>query len=193
MRIAAGILLALALSLASEATLAATLVARAKEEGCTGRPTVVQGTALYKCPTQAGIHYFLIDADDARSVSAAAKESESAPTYTIVRQWTIPNGGFGKVILLSKSGPNEQELRALGEKLKRDTASDRNAWIFVYDDERAARNRDAALSEKLSVTDMKQHNRHMVASYARNANTGYHMLLINVAGLDGPSINVKYP
>ena len=34
------------------------LTSLAKEEDCTGRPTAVQGTGLYRCPTRAGVHYF---------------------------------------------------------------------------------------------------------------------------------------
>jgi len=40
---------------------AATLTAKAKAEGCTGRPTVVEGTSLYKCATQGGMHYFNVE------------------------------------------------------------------------------------------------------------------------------------
>src|SRR6266496_3674815 len=38
--------------------LAANLSGKARDEGCTGRPTIVQGTGLYRCATQSGVHYF---------------------------------------------------------------------------------------------------------------------------------------
>ena len=40
---------------------AATLTAKAKVEGCTGRPMVVEGTSLYKCATKDGMHYFNVE------------------------------------------------------------------------------------------------------------------------------------
>jgi hypothetical protein len=40
---------------------AVTLTAKAKAEGCTGRPMVVEGTSLYKCATKSGMHYFNVE------------------------------------------------------------------------------------------------------------------------------------
>jgi hypothetical protein len=125
------------------------------------------------------------------STVSIAQSSVAAPSYKIIEQWTIPNGGFGKAIVI-KANPTEADLRTLGEKLKQDTRNDRNAFVFVYDDERAARNRRAAFSEKLPEADLKHHDRHRVASYFRNANTGFHELDMTPKGLDGPNSKVKY-
>jgi hypothetical protein len=122
---------------------------------------------------------------------AIAQPNVAAPSYKIVEQWTIPSGGFGRAIVV-RTNPTEAELRALGEKLRHDTRSDRNAFVFVYDDERAARNRRAAFIEKLSKSELQHHDRHQVAKYFRNANTGFHELDISVQGLGGPSAKVKY-
>ena len=52
---------AFALALAwTHAAVAATLAAKAKEAGCTNRPTLVEGR-LYKCMTPAGIAYFAVE------------------------------------------------------------------------------------------------------------------------------------
>ncbi len=120
-----------------------------------------------------------------------AQSNAAAPSYKIVEQWSIPNGGFGRAIVV-KANPTEAELRALGEKLGQDTRDDRNAFVFIYDDERAARNRHAAFSEKLAKAELRHHDRHQVAKYFRNANTGFHELDITPKGLDGPNTKVKY-
>lgn len=103
------------------------------------------------------------------SEGSIAQSTAAAPSYKIVEQWSIPNGGFGRAIVV-KANPTEVELRALGEKLRQDTRNDRNAFVFVYDDERAARNTRAAFSEKLPKAELRQHDRHQVAKYFRNAN-----------------------
>ena len=84
-------------------------------------------------------------------VCAVSRTQADSPTpsYKIVEQWRIPNGGFGKAIVI-KANPTEAELRSLGEKLKQDTKNDRNAFIFVYDDAHAARNRLAAFNEQFA-------------------------------------------
>ena len=76
------------------------------------------------------------------SDGSIAQSNAATPSYKIVEQWSIPNGGFGRAIVV-KANPTESELRALGERLRQDTRDERNAFVFVYDDERAARNRRA--------------------------------------------------
>ena len=113
------------------------------------------------------------------------------PAYKVVEQWTITNGGFGRTIVVAPN-PTEENLRALGDRLRQDTKNDRNAIVFVYDDDRAAANRLAAILEKLASVDLRHHDRHRVAMYLRNANTGFHELDITPGGIDGPSANAKY-
>lgn len=120
-----------------------------------------------------------------------AESNPTQPAYKVVEQWRIPNGGFGRTIVI-KSSPTEGELRALGDHLKRDTQSERNSVVVVYDTERAARNRLAAFNDKLTKAELQYHDRHRVALYLRNANTGYHELAMTVKGLDGPNVKVKY-
>lgn len=55
---------------------------------------------------------------------ASAQTNVATLSYKIVEQWSIPNGGFGKAIVVNKPNPTEQELRALGEKLKQETKGD---------------------------------------------------------------------
>jgi hypothetical protein len=134
-----------------------------------------------------------IDKSSSSATTSApvAQSTGAALSYTVLEQWGLPNGGFGRTIVV-KANPTEEELRTLGEKLRQDTRHERNAFIFVYDDERAARNRLAAFSEKLPSADLRHHDRHQVAKYFRNANTGFHELDITPMGLDGPNVKVKY-
>src|SRR5205823_3794644 len=70
--------------------------------------------------------------------------------YKVVEEWTIPNGGFGRVIVIPDTAATERALRALGEELKYDTRSDRNAFISILNDARAAGMRHAAMRDDFS-------------------------------------------
>jgi hypothetical protein len=111
--------------------------------------------------------------------------------YVVVEQWPIPNGGFGKAVVV-KAKPTEADLRAVGDRLRQDTKADRNAFIFIYDDRTAAMDRKRAMADTLSKTALAHHDRHMVGKYFRNANTGFHLLEMTPDGLDGKAISVKY-
>jgi len=94
-------------ALVSETARAATLAAKARAEGCTGRPTVVQGTNLYRCQTQGGTHYFNLEGPVSDSGSAAV--ARSAPTAT-------PQG-FPKVDTGTQKGRDDLRRRVLNEEL----------------------------------------------------------------------------
>ena len=126
------------------------------------------------------------------TTGALAQTNVSPLSYKTVDQWNIGSAGFGKVVVLNKPNPTEQELRVLAEKLKQDTKNDKITFIFIYDDERAARNRRAATSETLTKAEMQHYYRHQVAQYLRNANSGVHKLVIYPKGLSGPMIEVGY-
>jgi hypothetical protein len=84
--------------------LAATLSAKAKEEGCTGRPTVVQGTGLYRCPTQSGVHYFNLPGGAVDSGSGSARSSATP-------------SGFPKVDAATQKGRDDIRHKVLTEEL----------------------------------------------------------------------------
>lgn len=113
-------------------------------------------------------------------------------TYRIVDQWAIPNGGFGRVIVVPESSATEQALRALGEQLKVDTKRDRNAFVCVYSSARAASMRQAAMGDTISKADAAFYDAHFVAVYNRNANTGNHQLTLTPDGLNGRQIDIAY-
>jgi hypothetical protein len=128
---------------------------------------------------------------------SGTRSGESPPPprlvdYKIVEQWEIPNGGFVKLVVIEPSAANESSLRALGDELKYDTRDDRNAFIFVFSDARAVAMRPEAIRDALSKKDARFYDRHFVASYSRNINTGFHQFSIMPKGLDGPQIDVTF-
>ncbi len=60
-------------------------------------------------------------------------------SYRIVREWSIPNGGYGREVVIAPIHRNEKDMKALGDQFRQDTKNDRNAFITVYDDEIAWR------------------------------------------------------
>lgn len=114
-------------------------------------------------------------------------------TYLIVKRWSIPNGGEGKVILISLDYFNESDMPLVGQKLNEDTKGDRNAFIFVFTDMKAAQMRDKVLSDELSDEDREYYDSHYVGQYSKNSNTGFHQFVIYYDGIMGSnSQTIKY-
>lgn len=124
--------------------------------------------------------------------SEATTQPPSEPTrdevtYEIYEEWEIPNGGYGRVILVNPKFRNETDLRILGDKLIQLSKPDRNAFMWVYDDVRAAQ-----LRKNIDFTEDEEaiYDPHFLLVYMRNINTGYHQLDIMVDGLDGDRITI---
>lgn len=115
-----------------------------------------------------------------------------AITYRAIDERAIPNGGYVRVVVIDPKNRNDSDLRALGDLLRKDTASDRNAFVFIYDDQRAANQRKAAMDDRLSKKDLSHHDNHWVGSYTRNANTGLHRLAYGLSGFNGSQTLVNY-
>jgi hypothetical protein len=113
--------------------------------------------------------------------------------WRIVEQWTIPNGGYGRAIVIDSAHANEADLRILGDELRDLTANDRNAFIWVYSDSTAAKLRRVVGDDSISKARVDSYDRHSVGSYFRNANNGLHELTIMPEGLTGPAVKVTYP
>ena len=111
--------------------------------------------------------------------------------YEVVQEWSIPNGGHGRVIVIDVKHRNEADLKKLAEQLKRSTAKDRKAFVFIYDDKKAAESRKAALESRLSGKELAYHDSHMIASYFRNAGTRQHALILTLQGVMGPTKEIK--
>lgn len=122
-----------------------------------------------------------------------AEPTKKPITYEVVKRWSIPNGGEGKVVLIPPDYLNEIDMTALGEKLKNDTKNDRNAFIFVFTDKKAADMRDKVLSDELSDTDRDFYDKHYVGQYNKNANSGFHEFAIYFDGVMGTNHKtIKY-
>lgn len=111
--------------------------------------------------------------------------------YEVVEQRTIPNGGYIRAIVIDPKHRNEADMKKLAERLKRDTRLDRNAFVRIYDDKSAAARGNAAILDRLSKEELKHYDSHMIGSYNRNANTGYHSLTIMLEGVSGPAKEIK--
>lgn len=122
--------------------------------------------------------------------SAFAETKTDRIPYRMVEEWKIPNGGFGRTIVIDPKYRNEKDMRVLGETLKKDTARDRNSFIFIFDNERASKMRRSPPPE--NTKDGRFYDQHFIGDYTRNANTGFHSLGIMLKGVDGPRIEVKY-
>ena len=46
--------------------------------------------------------------------------------------------------------------------------------------------------DQFSKADLAYYDAHMLGSYSRNVNSGYHVLTIMLGGPNGPAIEVKY-
>ena len=121
-----------------------------------------------------------------------ASYTDSVPTvqqkeipYEIVKRWTIPNGGEGKVILIAPEYLNEADMLALGEKIKSDVQSDRNAFISVFDDRKAANVRDKVLADTATPAETDLYDKHYIGDYKKNGNTGFHEFSIFFDGVMG--------
>lgn len=122
--------------------------------------------------------------------SSNIKQPEKIIPYEIVREWQVPNGGYGKIIVISPKYRNEQDLRLLSFNLRYDTRNDRNAFIDVFDNKKAAdlSKNIANLSEKEGAL----FDQHKIGQYTKNINTGYHRFEIWVNGLNSDNITIDY-
>ncbi len=117
-------------------------------------------------------------------------------SYEVIKSWEIPNGGYGKVIVISPQNFNENDMTLLGEKLKVDLKNDRNSFIFIFDDKKAAEMRDKITSTDLKnipTADQDYFDKHYIGEYSKNGNSGYHQLTIYFDGVTGTNQKtIKY-
>jgi hypothetical protein len=125
--------------------------------------------------------------------STARADSESRIEYSVVDEWRIPNGGYGRVIVVQPTYRDEQLLRALGEQLRGEHRNDRHAFIEIFDDTRAANMRQAATEERLNQQDLAFHDYHKIGFYQKNSVSGHHVLVMALDGVEGEFVEVKYP
>ena len=123
-------------------------------------------------------------------VETQAQEPMKEIEYQIIHEWVINNGGYGRVLLIDPKFRNENDLKKLGEEIKDTTLNDRNAFVFVYDDIKAAQMQENVMN--LNEDDGAFYDEHFVLTYSKNINTGLNQLVIMVDGLNGDSIIIDY-
>lgn len=110
--------------------------------------------------------------------------------YRVVQRWAINNGGSGQVIVVDSTLVTPELGQKLAETLKRRTAGDRNAFVYVYRTERAASMRPSVM-ENLD-TPAPYHDRNYIGTYTRNGNTGFHRFSYHPAGLNGTVTEFRF-
>jgi hypothetical protein len=120
-------------------------------------------------------------------------EVQNKIPYVVYREWDIPNGGHGKEIVISPSFRNDSDLTTLGLQLKREAQHDRHSFVAIYDDEDAVRMRKDAVTENLSKEDLEFHDKHIIAMYSKNGNTGFHQFNYGLNGfMTDPIVSQDY-
>jgi hypothetical protein len=125
--------------------------------------------------------------------SVPRADTGSRIEYSVVDEWRIPAGGYGRVIVVEPAYRDEQLLRALGEQLRREHRNDRHTYIEIFDDAGAAHMRQSAADERLNQQDLAFHDSHKIGFYQKNSNTGHHALVLALDGIEGEFIEVAYP
>ncbi len=134
-------------------------------------------------------------ADPTTSTEVAKPQASREPpqiqriAYREVERWPVPSGGFGRAIVIDDSLATEADLRSLGDQIREEFRNDHNSFVFVYDDERAARMRGRY---NLPIEDGNFYNRHSVGTYTKNGTNGFHEWTITPQGIEGPMIQVNY-
>ncbi len=106
-------------------------------------------------------------------------------SYKVVDGWALPNGGEGKVVVITPDLVNETDMIALGEKLKSDAQSARNSFVYVFDDASAAASRSKVMNDTATAAEQDFYGKHFVAQYTKNGNTGFQQFAIYFDGVDG--------
>lgn len=113
--------------------------------------------------------------------------------YDVVDEWTLPDGGTGRSIVINASLRNVTDLRALGDQLRWEHRRDRNVQVEVFDDRRAAELRRQDAAGDLAGDDRSHHDRHKIAFYRKVAGSD-HELVIALGGVGGHDwITIPYP
>jgi len=106
-------------------------------------------------------------------------------SYEVLQQWDINNGGKGKIILIPADYLNEADMTTLGQKLKSDTKNDKNAFIMVFTDKKAAVLRDKVIGDTMTKDEEKFYDTHYVGQYTKNGNSGLNAFAIYYDGVSG--------
>ncbi len=133
-----------------------------------------------------GLLYFVfgcVSCSEDTNVHESVPSNLQDISYQIVSERLIPNGGYSRVIVVGSKYRNESDLKLVANRIKWDTRNDRNSFVFIYDDKKAASLRTGAIEDRLNKKDLAYHDYHMIGAYTRNINTGYHSLISTIEGI----------
>ncbi|MEK7597204.1 MAG: hypothetical protein AAB441_00995 [Patescibacteria group bacterium] len=126
------------------------------------------------------------DYSDILTPSPIQEDISNAVVYEILQKWNINNGGFGKTILISESYlTDEDTMIRLGLQLKYDMRDDKNAFIMVFTDKKAAELRDKLTDNTMTKDEEQFYDTHYVGQYTKNGNSGLNAFAIYFDGVSG--------
>jgi hypothetical protein len=76
-------------------------------------------------------------------------------------------------------------MTILGNKLRKDTLGERNAFIQIYTSKQAATLRDKVLADNATQSENDLYDQNYVGQYNKNGNTGLHQFNIFFDGVMG--------
>lgn len=130
--------------------------------------------------------------EDTISTKKAIEQSNRIK-YEVVKRWSVPSGGSGKLVLVSPSLFNEKDLTALGKKLKSDAGAENFSIVFVYDNRDAINLYNQYTKMQTSAKEDDFYEKHLIAQYSKNMNTGHHEFNIYMNGYgSGNFKTIKY-
>lgn len=132
------------------------------------------------------------DDDSSSDSSPLATTDVALPTsrFTVIREWSIPNGGRGQALLLRDSALTMEMGASIADAVVASNRAQRNAFIFIYKSERAARMQERMFS--LTPAEERHYNANFIGDYTKNANTGYHRFDWYPKGINGPSKSFSF-
>ncbi len=113
-----------------------------------------------------------------------------AVKYETIDEWNITNAGKGKIILVDVRLTNILDLKKLGERLNYEAKDDRNSYVVVFNNKKAAQMFHSAAD--LNDQDGTFYDKHFLAVYNKNINTNFNEIQIHENGLNGKFTEVKY-
>jgi hypothetical protein len=164
----------------------------------------VKGVLIGLLVTGVGVFFLIslsaLPANNDNPVKVAAPKAEEGVQktparkidYEVLRSWSIPNGGFGQEILISKKNVNLEDMTALGNQLKEEHKNDRNNNIEIYTDKNAPALQTAYGTYTLGDAEVKFYEDSYAGTYMKNANTGNHQFIIFLQGLGGKMTTIDY-
>jgi hypothetical protein len=126
--------------------------------------------------------------DKTTAVSVSIPEPEKV-NFKTFEEWNLA-GGKGKLIIIEANQTNIETLKKIGTRLNYDSKDDLLATVLVFNNKKAAGMYHSLSS--LSDKENAYYDKHLVAVYGKNKNTGFNTFHIRVHGLEGETIEVKY-